>query len=83
MRNCRYCSILENGDIPETTKDVLATNLFHGLINMRIGNNGEDGFGMIITNKETEEMIDKPLKFNFCPMCGKSLKDIEGRTVKK
>lgn len=79
MRNCRYCSILENGDIPETTKDVLAINLFHGLINMRIGNNGEDGFGMIITNKETEEMIDKPLKFKYCPMCGLNIGDVRRR----
>lgn len=84
MRNCRYCSILENGDIPETTKDVLnRKSIVYGCYSLRIGNSGED-FGIVVQDNISGRIVlDELLKFNFCPMCGKSLKDIEGRTVKK
>ena len=60
MAKCLYCYLLENGDIPEDTKDILnRKSIVYGCYSLRIGNS----------------------KFNFCPMCGKSLKDIEGRTV--
>lgn len=84
MRNCAYCSILADGDIPEDTKDILyRKSIVYGCYSLRIGNSGED-FGIVIQDKHNGHiMLDKLLKFNFCPMCGKSLKDIEGRTVKK
>ncbi len=77
---CLYCSILANGDVPEDTEDILIVDGCYSLI---IGNSGED-FGIVIQDKHNGHiMLDKLLKFNFCPMCGKSLKDIEGRTVEE
>ena len=70
--------------IPEDTKDILnRKSIVYGCYSLRIGNSGED-FGIVIQDKHNGHiMLDKLLKFNFCPMCGKSLKDIEGRTVKE
>lgn len=29
MKNCKYCSLLPNGDIPEDTKDILFKTFNH------------------------------------------------------
>lgn len=83
-RKCFYCYLLENGDIPEGTMDILnSISMVHGCYSLRIGNSGED-FGIVVQdNINGRIVLDKLLKFNFCPMCGKSLKDIEGRTVRE
>lgn len=74
MKNCKYCSLLPNGDIPDDTKDILDKTFLHRFMSVRIGNSGGD-FGIIIQDKGTGELlIDKALGFKYCPKCGKSLK---------
>ena len=77
MNNCKYCSLLPNGDIPEDTKDILyRKSIMYGCYSLRIGNSGED-FGIIIQDKHNGKvMLDRPLGFKYCPMCGLDLKDI-------
>lgn len=49
-------------------------SILYGCYSLRIGNSGED-FGIIIQDKHNGHiMLDKMLKFNFCPMCGRKLK---------
>ena len=74
MKNCKYCSLLPNGDIPEDTKDILFKTFNHRWYSVRIGNSGDD-FGIIIEDKERNELLmDTSLKFKFCPKCGRNLK---------
>ena len=82
MKNCMYCSILPNGDIPDDSKDILyRKSIIYGCHSVRIGNSGDD-FGIVIQDKHNGHIhLDKLLGFNFCPMCGKDLKDIEGRRI--
>ena len=74
MNKCRYCGLLLNGDIPDDTKDILAVNFCHRFFSIRIGNNGND-IGVVIQDKRDGQIIlDKPLKVNYCPMCGRELR---------
>ena len=78
MKKCMYCSLLENGDIPEDTKDLLfRKSILYGCYSLRIGNNGED-FGIIIQDKHNGKiMLEKSMGFKYCPMCGMNLQDIK------
>lgn len=75
MKKCRYCSLDELGDIPEDTKDILFKKLNRGGLQIQIGNDVND-FGVLISDSRTSmEIFQKDLKFNFCPMCGRNLKE--------
>ena len=72
---CRYCSLDENGDIPDYTKDILFKEFDHGRLQIQIGNSVND-FGVLITEaRSCFEIFQKDLKLNFCPMCGRNLKE--------
>ena len=77
MRKCLYCGLLENGDIPDNSKDILnRKSVVYGCYSLRIGNSGDD-FGIVIQDKHNGHiMLDKSLGFKYCPMCGLNLKDI-------
>lgn len=73
MKQCKYCYLLPNGDIPEDTKDIIDKKFASGCYSVRIGNTGGD-FGILIQDTRSFKLlIDKPLKFKYCPMCGKEL----------
>ncbi len=75
MSECKYCSLLPNGDIPSDTKDILDKTFLHRFYSVRIGNNGND-FGIIIEDRSNHQIVlSESLNFRFCPMCGKSIWD--------
>lgn len=77
MKKCLFCSLLENGDIPDNSKDILnRKSIMYGCYSLRIGNSGDD-FGIVIQDKHNGKvMLDKALGFKYCPMCGLDLKDV-------
>lgn len=83
MKNCRYCSILPNGDIPMSSIDIVDKSITRNTFDLCLGNNGRAGFAILITDKNCNFIKSIKLKFKFCPMCGKKLNDIEGRTIEE
>ena len=75
-KECDYCRLEPNGDIPEDTKDILLKDLdvMRRCIRMQIGNAGGD-FGILVTDVWGKcILLNKNLKFKYCPKCGRELK---------
>lgn len=68
---CDYCKVEENGDIPDTRKDILVATLGPFCQKVMVGNRkiylGTDVEGTTISELCFEEGI------RYCPMCGRKL----------
>ena len=73
--DCDYCRLEPNGDIPQDSKDLFSeTVVIPGeALNVQIGNDGEGGFSLVISNTDNE-WSQRKLAFNYCPMCGRRIK---------
>ena len=71
---CIFCALEENGDIPEDTEDLFDEKF--DFIQIQIGNNAND-FNLAITDGKygASVLYSKNLKFSFCPMCGRNLRE--------